>query len=50
MGDADSGGPVGEGRGHIEVGEVSVDAAVARLAAPEDNGVGQVPVVAATLS
>ena len=48
MGGANSGGPVGEGHGHIDVGEVRVDAAVAPVqAAPQGNVVGPVPVVAA---
>ena len=49
MGDANSGGPVGEGHGHIEVGEVQVDAAspLCVQAAPQSNGVGPVPTVAA---
>ena len=41
MGNANSGGSVGEVHGHIEVGEVRVDAAVAPVqAAPQGNGVG----------
>ena len=48
MGDANSGGPVSEGHGHIEVGEVRVDAAVAPVqAASQGNGVGPVPAVGA---
>ena len=48
MGDTNSGGPVGEGHGHVKVGEVREDAAVARVqAAPKNNGVGPVPAVAA---
>ena len=31
MGDANLGGPVGEGHGKIEVGEMRVDAAVASM-------------------
>ena len=47
MGDANSGGPVGKGHGHIEVAEVRVDAAVAPVhAAPQGSGVGPVPAVA----
>ena len=49
MGDANSGGPVGEGHGHIQVGEVRVDAAVAPVqATPQGNGVGPLPAVAAS--
>ena len=48
LGDANSGGPVGEGYGHIEMGEVRVDAAVTPAqAAPHGNGVGPVPAVRA---
>ena len=48
MGVANSGGPVGEGHGHIEVGEVRVDAAVTPVqVASQGNGVGPVPAVAA---
>ena len=48
MEDANSGRPVGEGHRHSEVGEVLVDAAVATVqAAPQGNGVGPVPAVAA---
>ena len=48
MADANSGGPVGEGHGHIEVAEVRVDAAVAPVqAALQGNGVGPAPVLAA---
>ena len=48
MVDANSGGPVGEVHGHIEVGEARVDAAVAPAqATPHGNGVGPVPAVAA---
>ena len=48
MGDANSGGPVGKGHEHIEVGEARADAVVAPVqAAPQGHGAGPVPVIAA---
>ena len=48
MGVSNSGGPVGEGHGHIEVREMRVDAAVGPVHAdPQGNGVGPVLAVAA---